>query len=101
MRTRHRTTTLAGLAAVTTVMLVGPSPVALADSAAHKRPAVEVFSTHLPALATIGGVKVTGGGYGSGLTARPGSSDKIEPLATFTPAIGRDRHRPRGEGRHL
>lgn len=70
--------------------------------------AVTLYSTKLPPLATIGGVKITGGAYGSSLTPVPGSknefygltdrgpnvdssdgSTKIEPLPTFTPAIGR------------
>jgi hypothetical protein len=70
--------------------------------------AVKLYSTHLPPLATIGGVKITGGGYGSSLAPVPGSSDeyygltdrgpnvtgpdgvtKIEPLPSFDPAIGK------------
>ena len=107
MRIGRRTGTLAGLAAVTTGMLLGPYTTAQATEKGHHRDPVEVFSTHLPALATIGGVKVTGGGYGSALAAKPGSgsefygltdrgpnvdapngTDKIEPLPSFTPAIG-------------
>ncbi|MFF1877059.1 esterase-like activity of phytase family protein [Leifsonia sp. NPDC058230] len=72
--------------------------------------AVKLYRTHLPALATIGGVSITGGAYGSSLTPVPGSSDefygltdrgpnvtapdgvtKVEPLPTFDPAIGRFR----------
>ena len=71
--------------------------------------AVGVYPTHLPPLATIGGVKITGGAYGSSLARVPGSSDefygltdrgpnvdgpggeKILPLPGFTPAIGRFR----------
>jgi hypothetical protein len=70
------------------------------------RLSVRVFKTHLPALATIGGVKVTGGAYGSSWTAKPGSEKlfygltdrgpnadgpdgtKVEPLPDFQPAIG-------------
>jgi hypothetical protein len=70
--------------------------------------AVKLYNTDLPPLATIGGVKITGGAYGSSLTPVPGSSDefygltdrgpnvtapdgvtKIEPLPTFDPAIGK------------
>lgn len=68
--------------------------------------AVHLYQTHLPPLATIDGVKITGGGYGSSFTPKPGSSDifygltdrgpnvdgpngtKVEPLPDFTPAIG-------------
>lgn len=68
--------------------------------------AVRLYSTHLPALATIGGVKITGGAYGSSFTPVPGHRDmfygltdrgpnvdapdgaKVEPLPKFQPAIG-------------
>jgi hypothetical protein len=71
--------------------------------------AVSLYPTHLPPLATIGGVKITGGAYGSSLARVPGSRDefygltdrgpnvdgpdgeKILPLPGFTPAIGRFR----------
>jgi len=71
--------------------------------------AVRLYQTHLPPLTTIGGVKVTGGAYGSSLAPVPGSSDefygltdrgpnvdgpngeKVEPLPTFDPAIGKFR----------
>jgi Esterase-like activity of phytase/Bacterial Ig domain len=71
--------------------------------------AVSLYPTHLPPLATIGGVKITGGAYGSALAPVPGSHDeyygltdrgpnvngpngeKILPLPGFTPAIGRFR----------
>ncbi|MCO5971132.1 esterase-like activity of phytase family protein [Actinoallomurus soli] len=71
--------------------------------------AVRLYATHLPPLATIGGVKVTGGAYGSALAPVPGHRDefygltdrgpnvdgpngtKILPLPGFTPAIGRFR----------
>jgi Esterase-like activity of phytase len=63
-------------------------------------------STHLPPLATIGGVPISGGGYGSALVAKPGSSKvfygltdrgpnvdgpngtKVEPIPDFQAAIG-------------
>jgi hypothetical protein len=71
--------------------------------------AVHLYRTNLPPLATIGGVKITGGGYGSSFTPAPGSSDsyygltdrgpnvdgpngtKVEPLPNFDPAIGKFR----------
>jgi hypothetical protein len=71
--------------------------------------AVKLYKTNLPPLATIGGVKITGGAYGSSLAPVPGSKDdfygltdrgpnvdapdgaKIEPLPDFHPAIGRFR----------
>ena len=69
--------------------------------------AVRIYKTNLPPLATIGGVKITGGAYGSSLYPVPGSTDefygltdrgpnvdgpdgsKVEPIPAFTPAIGR------------
>jgi Esterase-like activity of phytase/Bacterial Ig domain len=70
--------------------------------------AVQLYQTHLPPLATIGGVNITAGGYGSSLAPVPGSNDeyygltdrgpnvtapdgvtKIEPLPSFDPAIGK------------
>ncbi len=71
--------------------------------------AVRLYATHLPPLATIGGVPVTAGGYGSSLYPVPGSADefygltdrgpnvdgpngvKVEPLTGFVPSIGRFR----------
>ncbi|MEU7787011.1 esterase-like activity of phytase family protein [Amycolatopsis sp. NPDC049159] len=73
--------------------------------------AVKLYPTALPPLATIGGVEVKGGAYGSALTPVPLSRDevygltdrgpnvdapgggKIEPLPAFTPAIGKFRLR--------
>ena len=73
--------------------------------------AVRLYPTDLPPLATIGGVAVKGGAYGSGLAPVPGSRDefygltdrgpnvdapdggKIEPLPAFDPAIGKFRLR--------
>jgi hypothetical protein len=73
--------------------------------------AVRLYPTKLPPLGTVGGVKITGGGYGSALTPVPGSRDefygltdrgpnvdapdgsKVEPLPSFTPAIGKFRLR--------
>lgn len=69
--------------------------------------AVHLYRTQLPPIATIGGVKITGGVYGSAFTPLPGSHDefygltdrgpnvdaadgsKVEPLPAFDPAIGR------------
>ncbi|HVW43871.1 MAG TPA: esterase-like activity of phytase family protein [Amycolatopsis sp.] len=69
--------------------------------------AVSLYSTDVPPLATIGGITITGGAYGSALTPVPGkkgeyygltdrgpnvdgpNGEKIEPLPEFTPAIGR------------
>jgi hypothetical protein len=70
---------------------------------------VQVYPTHLPPLATIGGVQLSGGAYGSSLTRVPGSTNefygltdrgpnvdgpngtKVEPLPSFVPAIGKFR----------
>jgi len=69
--------------------------------------AVQLYKTNLPPIATIGGVKISAGGYGSSLYPVPGSSDeyfgitdrgpnvdgpsgsKVEPLPSFVPAIGK------------
>jgi hypothetical protein len=71
--------------------------------------AVRLYRTDLPPLATIGGVKITAGAYGSSLYPVPGSRDeyygltdrgpnvdgpggvKVEPIPTFDPAIGKFR----------
>ncbi|WP_018637794.1 esterase-like activity of phytase family protein [Parafrankia elaeagni] len=71
--------------------------------------AVTRYATQVPPLATIGGVTIKGGAYGSSIYPVPGSRDefygltdrgpnvdgpngvKIEPLPAFTPAIGRFR----------
>jgi hypothetical protein len=71
--------------------------------------AVRLYATHLPPLATIGGVPLTGGAYGSSLARVPGSRDeyygltdrgpnvdgpdgeKVLPRPGFVPAIGRFR----------
>jgi hypothetical protein len=73
--------------------------------------AVKLYPTNLKPLATIGGVDIKGGAYGSALTPVPGERDefsgltdrgpnvdapdggKIEPLPAFTPAIGKFRLR--------
>ncbi|SHG74272.1 Esterase-like activity of phytase [Jatrophihabitans endophyticus] len=71
--------------------------------------AVHLYRTDLPPLATIDGVRITGGAYGSALTPVPGYRDqfygltdrgpnvdgpngsKVEALPDFVPAIGRFR----------
>ncbi|MFE0023850.1 esterase-like activity of phytase family protein [Amycolatopsis sp. NPDC059021] len=71
--------------------------------------AVKLYPADVPPLATIGGVQIKGGAYGSSLAAAPGSphevygltdrgpnvdapdGGKIEPLPAFTPAIGKFR----------
>jgi hypothetical protein len=71
--------------------------------------AVRLYSTHLAPLASIGGVTISGGGYGSSLSPVPGSpaefygltdrgpnvdgpnGTKVEPLPGFHPAIGKFR----------
>ena len=78
--------------------------------------AVQLWKTNLPSLGTFGGVTVTGGGYGSSLTAVPGSATgdeyygltdrgpnvggpggiKIEPIPNFTPSIGKFKMLPDG-----
>lgn len=68
--------------------------------------AVDLYRTNLPPLATIGGVRITGGAYGSSFTPKPGSRNvfygltdrgpnvdgpngsKVEALPAFDPAIG-------------
>src|SRR5262249_52870816 len=39
--------------------------------------AVRLYRTHLPALATVGGVKISAGGYGSSLYPVPGSKNEF------------------------
>jgi predicted extracellular nuclease len=69
--------------------------------------AVELYKTDLPALGSFGGVTITAGAFGSAVYPVPGSSDefygltdrgpnvdgpngtKIEPIPSFTPAIGK------------
>jgi predicted extracellular nuclease len=68
---------------------------------------VQLFSTNLPPLATVGGVSLSAGAFGSAIAPVPGSPDeiygltdrgpnvdgpggtKVEPLPAFTPAIGK------------
>jgi predicted extracellular nuclease len=75
----------------------------------------QLYSSTLPPLATIGGVKITSGAFGSALVRVPGSSDevygltdrgpnvdgpngtKIEPIPSFTPMIGKFKLLPGGE----
>ncbi|HEX3589468.1 MAG TPA: esterase-like activity of phytase family protein, partial [Pseudonocardiaceae bacterium] len=69
--------------------------------------AVHLYQTDLPPLATIGGVKITGGAFGSSLAPVPGSKDEfygltdrgpnvdgpdgnpVEPIPAFDPEIGK------------
>ncbi|HVV22006.1 MAG TPA: esterase-like activity of phytase family protein, partial [Pseudonocardiaceae bacterium] len=71
--------------------------------------AVRLYQTHVPPLVTIGGVRITGGAFGSSLYPVPGSKDefygvtdrgpnvdgpdgeKVEPLPDFDPSIGKFR----------
>jgi len=82
---------------------------ALAVPPAFSAASVKVYATHIAPLAKIGGVTITGGGYGSSLTRVPRTSDefygltdrgpnvdgpngtKVEPLPSFDPAIGKFR----------
>ena len=68
--------------------------------------AVQLYSTHLPALGQFGGVNVSAGGYGSSLYPDPGhpglfygltdrgpnvsapNGDDVLPIPTFDPSIG-------------
>jgi hypothetical protein len=68
--------------------------------------AVKLYTTDIPPIATIGGVQIKGGAYGSSFTPKPGSDTvfygltdrgpnvdgpngtKVEPLPDFQPAIG-------------
>jgi hypothetical protein len=68
--------------------------------------AVEVYNDDVRPLGNVGGVRITGGGYGSSLTPKPGSSkefygltdrgpnvtgpdgNQVEPFPNFVPAIG-------------
>lgn len=67
---------------------------------------VALYSTDIAPLGTVTGVSISGGAYGSAVVAKPGSStvfygltdrgpnvdgpdgSKVEPLPSFTPAIG-------------
>ncbi|MFW0791622.1 esterase-like activity of phytase family protein [Gordonia sp. CPCC 205333] len=74
--------------------------------------AVQLYSTDIPPMTTTGGVPIQGSAYGSAWVAVPGSADeyygltdrgpnvdgrnkneKVEPVADFTPQIGRFRLR--------
>lgn len=98
------------LLATATAALTAGACLATVPAEAHRAPsprnAVEVYSQHLPPLATIDGVRIDGSGWGSAWVAKPGSEtifygvtdrgpnvdgpngSKIEPLPTFTPSIG-------------
>ncbi|KAA0022770.1 esterase-like activity of phytase family protein [Antrihabitans cavernicola] len=70
--------------------------------------AVHNYTTSIPPLGEVGGVKISGSGYGSSWTPAPGvageyfgltdrgpnvdgvqDNQKVEPIPSFTPAIGR------------
>jgi hypothetical protein len=77
--------------------------------------AVKLYTTHVAPLATIGGVTIGGGGYGSSFAPVPGRSNefygltdrgpnvdgpngtKVEPLPDFHPQIGRFRFDSNGK----
>ncbi len=77
----------------------------IANSIPHY--SLQVYSSKLAPLATLGGVNLTAGGFGSSLARVPGTTDqfygltdrgpnvdgpggtKVEPLPSFTPAIGK------------
>jgi hypothetical protein len=81
----------------------------ISGPAAFSAASVKVYATHIASLAKIGGVTITGGGYGSSLTRVPRTHDefygltdrgpnvdgpngtKVEPLPGFDPAIGKFR----------
>lgn len=106
MSRRFLTVLTAASAAVLTAGAFLPVAAADAHRAPSPRDAVQVYSQHLPALATIDGVKIDGSGWGSSWVAKPGSDilfygltdrgpnvdgpngSKIEPLPGFTPSIG-------------
>jgi hypothetical protein len=85
---------------------VAPSQAAKTSPSADPASAVTLFTTDLPPLATIDGVELKGGAYGSSFTQKPGSDrifygltdrgpnvdapdgSKVEPLPDFQPAIG-------------
>jgi hypothetical protein len=50
--------------------------------------AVRVYRTTVPPLATIGGTRITGGGYGSSLAPVPGTDDRFYGLADCGPRVG-------------
>jgi hypothetical protein len=89
-----------------TAAQAGATRASTAGEAASPAAAARVVATHLPPLATIDGVSISGGGYGSSLAVEPGSrtvfygltdrgpnvdgpnGTKVEPLPGFQPAIG-------------
>jgi len=50
--------------------------------------AVQLYTTHLPPLATIDGVAITGGGYGSSLAPVPGSAGEFYGITDRGPGGG-------------
>ncbi|MEU1596961.1 esterase-like activity of phytase family protein [Streptomyces sp. NPDC005708] len=49
--------------------------------------AVRLYRTHLPALATVGGVKISGGAYGSSLYQVPGSKNEFYGITDRGPNV--------------
>lgn len=100
---------VAGLGGLTVGLLSPASATTPAAAPAIRNVTIKTFATHLPALATIGGVSLSGGAYGSSLARVPGTADefygltdrgpnvdgpngtKVEPLPGFDPAIGKFR----------
>ena len=94
------------LAVTPALALANPSQASHQHAPPDPAAAVTLFTTHLPPLATIGGVQLSGGAYGSSFTPAPGSDrifygltdrgpnvdapdgSKVEPLPDFQPAIG-------------
>ena len=111
MRSRHTLLMAAPVipACLALALVVSPSQAAKKPHDAKPTDpasAVTLYQTHLPSLATIGGVEITGGAYGSSFTQKPGSDtvfygltdrgpnvdgpngSKVEPFPDFQPAIG-------------
>lgn len=111
----RRTLTLTALVAFVaglgglTVGLLSPASANTSASTTFRNVTIKTFATHLPPLATIGGVTLSGGAYGSSLARVPGTTNefygltdrgpnvdgpngtKVEPLPGFDPAIGKFR----------
>ena len=105
MRTRALIATVP-FALAPALVLANPSQASHQHDPPAPAAAVTLFTTHLPPLATIGGVELSGDAYGSSFTPAPGSDrifygltdrgpnvdapdgSKVEPLPDFQPAIG-------------
>ncbi len=61
--------------------------------------AVKLYNTNLPPLATIGGVKITGGAYGSSLAPVPGSNNEYYGLTDRGPNVTAPDASGAGQGR--